>query len=81
MMYRSRDGRTFSSYQTFCDYEAMISRTEDEKKYWIEEKRKMQKKQRSIGARIFLFFLLPITLPLCTLLGQPMNAINAVFGE
>lgn len=81
MMYRASDGRTFCTYQTFCDYQALISRTADERKYWLEEKEKMDKKQRSIGARIFLFFLLPVTLPFCTLLGKPMNAINAVFGE
>lgn len=81
MMYRASDGRTFCTYQTFCDYQALISRTADERKYWLEEKEKMDKRQRNIGARIFLFFLLPVTLPFCTLLGKPMNAINAVFGE
>lgn len=81
MMYRSSDGRTFGTYQAFCDHQAFISRTADDRKFWLEEKEKMNKRQRSPLARIFLFFLLPITLPLCTLLGVPMNAINAVFGE
>lgn len=81
MMYRSSDGRTFSTYQTFCDHQAFISRTDDERKYWLEEKEKMNKRQRSPLARIFLFFMLPVTLPICTLLGVPMNAINAVFGD
>ena len=58
-----------------------MSRTADERRYWLEEKEKMDRRQRSIGARIFLFILLPVTLPLCTLIGKPMNAINAVFGE
>ena len=80
MMYRSSDGRTFSTYQTFCDHQAFISRTADERKYWLEEKEKMNKRQRSPLARILMFFMLPVTLPICTLLGVPMNAINAVFG-
>ena len=81
MMYRASDGRTFSTYQTFCQHQACLSQTDKERLYWLEEKEKMDKRQRSIGARIFLFFLLPVTLPFCTLLGKPMNAINAVFGE
>ena len=81
MMYRASDGRTFSTYQSFCQHQAYLSRTADERHYWLEEIEKMDKRQRSIGARIFLFFLLPVTLPLCTLIGKPMNAINAVFGE
>ena len=79
MMYRISDARTFGTYQAFCDHQTFISRTADERKYWIEEK--MNKRQRSPFARIFLLFLLPITLPICTLLGVPMNAINAVFGD
>lgn len=81
MMYRASDGTTFSTYQTFCQHQAFLSRTEEERRYWLEEKQKMDRRQRSIGARIFLFVLLPITLPFCTLLGKPMNAINAVFGK
>ena len=81
MMYRASDGRTFSTCQSFCQHQAYLSRTAEERRYWLDEKEKMDKRQRSIGARIFLFFLLPVTLPFSTLLGKPMNAINAVFGE
>lgn len=81
MIYRSSDGRTFSSYQAFCDHQAFLCKTADERRYWKEEKEKMNKRQKSPLARIFLFFMLPITLPICTLLGVPMNAINAVFGD
>lgn len=81
MMYRSSDGRTFSSYTALCDHQMLISRTADERRYWREEKENMLKRQRSPLARVFLFFMLPVTLPICTLLGVPMNAINAVFGE
>lgn len=81
MMYRSSDGRTFSSYTALCDHQMFISRTADERRYWREEKENMLKRQRSPLARVFLFFMLPVTLPICTLLGVPMNAINSVFGE
>jgi hypothetical protein len=81
MMYRASDGTMFSTYQAFCQHQCYLSRTAEERRYWMEEKEKMDRRQRSIGARIFLFFLLPVTLPFCTLLGKPMNAINAVFGE
>lgn len=81
MMYRSSDGRMFSSYTALCDHQMFISRTADERGYWRKEKEDMLKRQRSPLSRIFLFIMLPITLPLCTLLGVPMNAINAVFGD
>lgn len=81
MMYRSSDGRTFSSYTALCDHQMYLSKTPEELLYWKDEKETMKKRQRSPLARIFLFFLLPVTLPICTLLGVPMNAINAVFGD
>ena len=81
MMYRSSDGRTFNTYTALCDHQMFLSRTADERSYWRKEKEDMLRRQRSPLARIFLFFLLPVTLPICTLLGVPMNAINAVFGD
>ncbi len=84
MMYFSPDGRTFSSYTGYCDHIAYLSFSVGDLKshrYWKEEKEKMLKKQRSIGARIFLFFLLPVTIPICVLAGRPLNAFRAVFGK
>ena len=81
MMYRTSDGMTFSSYSAMCDHMIAISSDPKVKEYYRNEKEKLHKRQRSLGSRIFLFFLLPVTLPICTLIGHPMNAINAVFGE
>jgi hypothetical protein len=81
MMYRTSDGMTFTSYTSMCDHMIAISRDPEMKEYYRSEKEKMIKRQRSIGSRIMLFFMLPVTLPICTLIGHPENAINAVFGE
>lgn len=81
MMYRTSDGMTFTSYTSMCDHMIAISRDPEMKEYYRREKEKMIKRQRSLGSRIMLFCMLPVTLPICTLLGHPENAINAVFGE
>ena len=80
-MYKTSDGMTFTSYTSMCDHMIAISRDPKVKEYYRREKEKMIKKQRSLGSRIMLFCMLPVTLPICTLLGHPENAINAVFGN
>lgn len=81
MMYRTSDGMTFTSYTAMCDHMIAISRDPEMREYYRNEKEKMIKRQRSLGSRIMLFFMLPVTLPICTLIGHPENAINAVFGK
>ena len=80
-MYRTSDGMTFTSYTAMCDHMIAISRDPEMREYYRNEKEKMIKRQRSLGSRIMLFFMLPVTLPICTLIGHPENAINAVFGK
>jgi hypothetical protein len=81
MMYIAHDGRTFGSYTALCDYEMLYSRTAEERKFWKEEKEKRIRRQKSPLSRAIMFTMLPITLPLCTLMGVPKNAIDAVFGD
>lgn len=81
MMYKTSDGMTFTSYTAMCDHLISVNHNPEVKEYYRREKEKMLKRQRSIGSRIMLFFMLPVTLPICTLIGHPENAINAVFGK
>lgn len=81
MYYRTSDGRTFNSYSALCDHLANVNSDPEIKRYYREEKEKLHKRQRSIGGRLMAFCMLPVTLPLCTLLGKPMNALDAVFGD
>lgn len=81
MMYTTTDGMTFSSYTAMCDHLIAVNSDPEVKAFYRKEKEKMLRRQRSLGSRIMLFFLLPVTLPICTLIGHPENAINAVFGE
>jgi len=81
MMYRSSDNGSFSDYTALCDHHIYFSKTLEELLYWKDEKVKIKKRQRGPLTKIFLFFMLPITLPICTLLGVLLNVIDAVFGE
>lgn len=81
MMYKTSDGMTFTSYTAMCDHLLSVNQDPKVKEYYRKEKEKMLKRQRSIGSRLMLFCLLPVTLPICTLIGHPENAIKAVFGK
>lgn len=81
MMYTTSDGMTFSSYTAMCDHLIAVNSDPNVKEYYRQEKENMLKRQRSIGSRIMLFCMLPVTLPICTLLGHPENAIKSVFGK
>lgn len=81
MYYRTSDGKSFNSYSALCDYLAAVNTDPEVKQYYRDEKAKLHKRQRSLGSRILLAMMLPATLPICTLLGHPENAINAVFGS
>lgn len=48
MMYRAPDGRTFSSYTSFCDYMALLSRMNGDNEtaeYYKRQKEKSVEKQ------------------------------------
>lgn len=81
MYYRTSDGKSFNSYSALCDYLAAVNTDPEVKQYYRDEKVKLHKRQRSLGGRLLAAMILPVTLPLCTLLGHPENAINTVFGN
>lgn len=84
MVYRCPDGATFNSYQAMCDHMIGLARMQgnlEMVEYYKKEKEKMHKRQRSLGGRLLALAMLPVSLPVCTLLGHPENAINSVFGK
>lgn len=81
MKYKTNNGMTFFSYTAMCDYLISVNHDPEVKEHYRREKEKILRRQRSIGSRIMLFIMLPVTLPICTLIGHPENAIKAVFGQ
>ena len=49
MMYRASDGRTFSTFQSFCQHQAYLSRTAEERHDRLEEKEKMVKYEEMLA--------------------------------
>ena len=81
MMYRTSDGKTFSSYTAMCDYLISSNSDPEVKAFYRKENENLRRRQRSWYGRLLAFMILPVTLPLCTLLGHPENAIDSVFGK